>query len=69
MARSAIDGGSFRRLAVRVQYLIGAFGLFSVHPADGEANVHHHVIAYLSFRSEIQVGLPNNAAELHPADA
>src|SRR5579872_1019748 len=37
--------------------------------ADGETNVNEHVVAGLCFRNEVEVGLPRDAAKLHPPDA
>src|ERR1039458_9721607 len=51
------------------QLSVRACGLFGVHTADGKADVHHDVIAHLSFGNEVQENLAGNAAKLHFGDA
>src|SRR5947209_9232597 len=36
-----------------------------IYSADREAHMHHHEVAHLSFRNEIQADVSDNTAELH----
>ena len=51
------------------QQAVGPLRLFGIHAADGESDVNDDVIAALSFRHEIETGLPRDAAETDGAEA
>src|ERR1017187_881353 len=55
----------FGELAHFAEDLVSARSLFFIHAADGEADVHHHVIAEGGFRQIFEAGFAENAAEVH----
>src|SRR5271166_4121565 len=76
--RQLAVGGRFRRTsrlgahqfffqrAHFLQQLVRTIGFDRVDPADGIADVNHHVVAQPRLRDEIQGNLPHDSAEFHP---
>jgi len=52
-----------------LQKLVCALGFGRVHPAYGEANMDHHIIAQASLRDKGQGYLAHDPAELHAGRA
>jgi hypothetical protein len=48
-----------------LQKLVCALGFGRVHPAYGEANMDHHIVAQASLGDKVQGDLAHDPAELH----
>src|SRR5690349_5901318 len=57
----------FREGSEVFEKTVRSFRLIDINPADRKTNVHHYIVADLSFWNEIQADAPDNATKLHLA--